>query len=173
MLNQKILFTKEECDSIIKLSNKYQLLGSNGRWDEFDNFKYKFYTLNSITDTSWIIERLCNYFEEATNLQMFSKPITLNLHHYTIGDEFGKHIDKGNPIKEWNIGIILNKNYEGGDYIIYDVDDNPIIVDKEIGNVCFYQSQTPHEVTPIISGERWTIAMFIAKFRMYPPNKLI
>lgn len=173
MLHQKILFTKEECDYIIQLSNKYALLGSNGRWEKFDNFKYKFYTLNSTIDVDWVIERLCNYFEEEMNLQLFSRPTVLNLHHYTIGDEFGKHIDTGNPIKEWNIGIILNKNYEGGDYIIYDKDDNPIIIDKEIGNVCIYQSQTPHEVTPIISGERWTIAMFIPKFRMYPPNKII
>jgi hypothetical protein len=173
MLNQKILFTKEECNWIIQLSNKYPLLGSNGRWDKFDNFKYKFYTLDSREDVTWIIERLCNYFEKEMNLQMFSKPSVLNLHYFTIGDEFGKHIDKGNPIKEWNIGIVLNEDYVGGDYIIYDKNDNPIVIDKKIGNVCIYQSQTPHEVTPVISGERWTIAMFIAKFRMYPPNKII
>ena len=35
MLIQSILFTKDECESIINLKDKYPLLGDNGRWDEF------------------------------------------------------------------------------------------------------------------------------------------
>jgi len=174
MLKQSLLFTKDECNRIIEFKNKYQLLGDNGRWNKFDNFRYKFYTLDEPTDIDWAIDRMCNYFEQEMNLHIFFRPTKLNLHHYTSGDEFGKHIDKGTPIKEWNVGIILNDEFEGGDYIIYDVNDNPIVIDKKVGNVCIYQSQTPHEVTPIISGERWAIAMFIHKFRMQPhPEKII
>jgi predicted 2-oxoglutarate/Fe(II)-dependent dioxygenase YbiX len=165
MLIQSVIFTKEECEYLIGLKNEYPLLGDNGRWDIFENFKYKYYHL--IGDKiDWVINRLCDFFESQTNLKIHSKPNKLNLHHYTNGDQFGKHIDTGNPIKEWNIGIILNENFEGGDYIIYDQYNNPIYIDKKIGNVCIYQSQIPHEVTPITNGERWAIAMFIPKFRM-------
>lgn len=166
MLKQSILFTKEECDYIISLKNKYPLLGDNGRWEEFDDFRYKFYTLEYTTDIDWIIKRMCDYFEKEMNLHIFFRPTKLNMHHYTIGDEFGKHIDTGTPIKEWNVGIILNEDFEGGDYIIYDENDNLIVIDKKIGNVCIFQSQIPHQVTPITNGERWAIAMFIHKFRM-------
>ena len=173
MLNQSILFTKEECDYIIELKNRYPLLGDNGRWEEFDNFKYKFYTLEYLTDIDWVIKRTCDHFEKEINLHIFHRPTKLNLHHYTIGDEFGKHIDTGTPIKEWNVGIILNDNFDGGDYIIFDKNDNPIVIDKKIGNVCIFQSQIPHQVTPITKGERWAIAMFIHKFRMVQNKPII
>jgi hypothetical protein len=172
MLIQSILFTKDECDYIIGLKNKYPLLGDNGRWEEFDNFRYKFYTLEYESDIDWVIKRLCDFFESQIGLNIFVRPTKLNLHYYTKGDEFGKHIDTGTPIKEWNVGIILNEDFEGGDYLVFDENDEPIVIDKKIGNVCIYQSQTPHQVTPIAKGERWAIAMFIHKFRMNP-NKLL
>jgi hypothetical protein len=172
MLSQSILFTKEECDYIIGLKNKYPLLGENGRWEEFDNFRYKFYTLEYASDIDWVTKRLCDFFESQIGLNIFVRPTKLNLHYYTEGDEFGKHIDTGTPIKEWNVGIILNEDFEGGDYLVFDENDEPIVIDKKIGNVCVYQSQTPHQVTPITKGERWAVAMFIHKFRMNP-NKLL
>ena len=172
MLSQSILFTKEECDYIIGLKNKYPLLGENGRWEEFHDFRYKFYTLEYASAIDWVIKRLCDFFESQIGLNIFVKPTKLNLHHYTEGDEFGKHIDTGTPIKEWNVGIILNEDFEGGDYLVFDENDEPIVIDKKIGNVCIYQSQTPHQVTPITKGERWAVAMFIHKFRMNPATLL-
>ena len=172
MLTQSILFTKEECDYIVGLKNKYPLLGDNGRWEEFDDFRYKFYTLEYASDIDWVIKRLCDFFESEIGLNIFVRPTKLNLHHYTEGDEFGKHIDTGTPIKEWNVGIVLNEDFDGGDYLVFDENDEPIVIDKKIGNVCIYQSQTPHQVTPITKGERWAVAMFIHKFRMNPATLL-
>jgi hypothetical protein len=172
MLSQSIIFTKEECDYIIGLKNKYPLLGENGRWEEFDDFRYKFYTLEYASDIDWVIKRLCDFFEFQMGLNIFVRPTKLNLHHYTEGDEFGKHIDTGTPIKEWNVGIVLNEDFKGGDYLVFDKNDEPIVIDKKIGNVCIYQSQTPHQVTPITKGERWAVAMFIHKFRMNPATLL-
>lgn len=172
MLSQSILFTKEECDYLIGLKNKYPLQGDNGRWEEFDDFRYKFYTLEYASDIDWVIKRLCDFFESKMGLNIFVRPTKLNLHHYTEGDEFGKHIDTGTPIKEWNVGIVLNEDFDGGDYLVFDENDEPIVIDKKIGNVCIYQSQTPHQVTPITRGERWAIAMFIHKFRMNPATLL-
>ena len=172
MLSQSIIFTKEECDYIVGLKNKYPLLGENGRWEEFDDFRYKFYTLEYASDIDWVIKRLCDFFESQMGLNIFVRPTKLNLHYYTEGDEFGKHIDTGTPIKEWNVGIILNEDFDGGDYLVFDENDEPIVIDKKIGNVCIYQSQTPHQVTPITKGERWAVAMFIHKFRMNPTTLL-
>ena len=172
MLSQSILFTKEECDYIIGLKNKYPLQGDNGRWEEFDEFRYKFYTLEYASDIHWVTKRLCDFFESEIGLNICVRPTKLNLHHYTEGDEYGKHIDTGTPIKEWNVGIVLNEDFDGGDYLVFDENDEPIVIDKTIGNVCIYQSQTPHQVTPITKGERWAIAMFIHKFRMNPATLL-
>jgi hypothetical protein len=172
MLIQSILFTEDECKYLVGLKNKYPLQGDNGRWEEFDDFRYKFYTLEYPSDIDWVIKRLCDFFESQMGLNIFTRPTKLNLHYYTEGDEFGKHIDTGTPIKEWNVGIILNEDFEGGDYLVFDENDNPIVIDKRIGNVCIYQSQIFHQVTPITKGERWAIAMFIHKFRMNPATLL-
>lgn len=164
ILRQSILFTKEECDRIISLKDVYPLGGDNGRYDDIDRFDYKFYTIDRKKDTLWILERLFNFFKNETNLDVplfFNK--FLNMHHYTVGNQFGKHIDTGIPIKEWNIGIQLNDDYVGGEYNVYDIDGNKIQIDNKVGNVSIYQSQTPHEVTPVINGERWSIAVFIHK----------
>jgi hypothetical protein len=174
VLIQSILFTKEECERIIGLKNVYPLLGDNGRRDEFEDFRYKYYTLKYASDIEWVLKRMCDFFEKEMKMPIFLKPTKLNLHHFTVGDEFGKHIDTGNPIKQWNVGLILNEDFIGGDYIIYDENDNPIVIDKKVGNVCIYQSQIPHQVTPVIEGERWSIAMFIYKFAMEPnKNRII
>jgi predicted 2-oxoglutarate/Fe(II)-dependent dioxygenase YbiX len=163
-LKQSILFTKEECDKMISFKNIYPLGGDNGRYDDIERFDYKFYTIDKKQDTQWVLEKLLMFFNNETNLKV---PLflnkSLNMHHYTVGNQFGKHIDTGDPIKEWNLGIQLNEDYEGGDYNLYDEDGNKVSIDKKIGNVSLYQSQTPHEVTPIISGERWSIAVFIPK----------
>jgi hypothetical protein len=178
MLIQSILFTKEECDKIIELSKNYNLDGDNGRWDDIDNFRYKFYTYSNPLDTKWILDRLHIFFEENMELKIYPWGKNINIHHYTIGDQFGKHIDTGGPIKEWNIGIILNEDYVGGDYNIYDSDDNKITIEKKIGNVSIYQSQTPHEITPVTEGEKWSAAVFITKERVFnsdfiAPNQII
>lgn len=167
MLVQSVLFSKEECDHIIGLSDKYSLGGSNGRYDNIENFKYKYYTIDKYADTEWIIKRLFDFFEYEKKLKIYPRNFKLNMHHYTVGDQFGKHIDTGYPIKEWNIGIQLNDNYTGGNYNIYDTSDNPVQIDKKTGNVSIYQSQTPHEVTPVIEGERWSIAVFATKNNVY------
>lgn len=173
MLIQSILFTKEECDRIIELRKKYHIGGDNGRYDNIEEFQYKFYTYNNSYDTKWILDRVHTFFEEKKNLKIHPKGKNINIHHYTIGDRFDKHIDTGEPIKEWNIGIMLNEDYIGGDYNLYDLSDNRITIDKKIGNVAIYQSQIPHEITPIIKGERWSAAIFIPKNRVYGYNHII
>jgi hypothetical protein len=173
VLVQSILFTKEECDKIINLKIDYPLDGDNGRYDQFENFKYKFYTYNRLQDTKWILDRVHVFFEKEKNLKVHPWGKNINIHHYTVGDQFAKHIDTGKPIKEWNIGIILNDEYVGGDYNIFDENNNIITIEKKTGNVCIYQSQTPHEVTPIIKGERWAAAIFIPKIRVFNLNQNI
>ena len=171
MLIQSIIFSKNECISIINtVRDNYQMIGDNGRYDEYDNFKYKFYALDRIIDTGWILDRIHSFFEARMNLKVYPRGKKINIHYYTEGDEFAKHIDTGFPVKEWNIGILLSEDFEGGEYNLYDSQNNKITIDKKIGNVCIYQSQIPHEITPITSGERWAAAIFIPKIRIFESN---
>jgi hypothetical protein len=167
VLIQSVLFTKKECDKIIEMRHGYKLGGDNGRYDHIDRFQYKFYTYDNPLDTKWIMDRLHMFFEDKKNLKIYPWGKSMNIHHYTIGDQFGKHIDTGTPKKEWNIGIMLNEDYVGGDYNIYNDMGEKITIEKKIGNVAIYQSQIPHEITPIIEGERWAAAVFIPKERVF------
>jgi hypothetical protein len=173
MLIQSVLFTEEECQTIIGFRRTYPLIGDNGRNDVFVDFQYKFYHLRNISDIDWILDRLCHFFEDQTGLKIYHRPQKLNLHHFMEGDRFAKHIDRNFPVKEWNIGIVLNQDFEGGDYILYDEENNPLHIQKKTGNVCIYRSATPHEVTPVVRGERWTIALFLSSLNTVKSTNLI
>ena len=64
------------------------------------------------------------------------------------------------PTKIWNVGVCLNDNYQGGDFTVY---DPTIILPKEAGSIYSFESQRPHEVSPILSGERWSIIGFLER----------
>ena len=50
-------------------------------------------------------------------------------------------------------------DYNDDGYCDYDVDNNEIILSKEIGTSIAYSSTTEHEIKEILSGERWSIVM--------------
>jgi predicted 2-oxoglutarate/Fe(II)-dependent dioxygenase YbiX len=93
------------------------------------------------------------------------KPYGCSLHKYSKGDSFTKHIDLNAnfPDRRWNLGIQLNENYTGGEYVCYDENNNEIILSKEVGTAIAYNSTTLHEIREIHSGERWSIVAPIWK----------
>jgi predicted 2-oxoglutarate/Fe(II)-dependent dioxygenase YbiX len=67
------------------------------------------------------------------------------------------------PNRRWNLGIQLNDNYSGGEYICYDENNKEILLSKEVGNAIAYDATTLHEIKEIVDGERWSIVLTILK----------
>lgn len=186
MIYQEKIFTKEECDKILSYKEIYTDLPfrktepvidlDNRRIDQFiklENGKKtgKFFNVWDIpndSNTHWFFEKIIKWFSNISQIEVKDAnyyPIGCGLHKYSKGDLFQKHIDlsKEHYDRRWNLGIQLNDEYTGGEYICYDSNDNEIILSKEAGTALAYDSKTFHEIKEIKSGERYSIVLTLTK----------
>lgn len=152
LLKQHILFTKQECDSIIS-----KMINEPTHW-QYKDRSYDSYLLSYNDATKWIFERLKKYFESETGIEIYKIRKEIHFHKFIKGDWFAKHNDI-NDSRLYAIGTMLNDDFEGGDFIMYN--DEKIILDKKVGNTYIFDVKIEHEITPIIDGERYSLLWFL------------
>ena len=173
------LFTKEECEKIIsyaidekkEFSNLIDLEHSNQKILENnrmigDNTSYSIYLIMNTKETEWIFDKILFWFSNKSGIKIHSDKFKLDkcmLLNYSVGDRFQKHLDisEGFEERRWNLGIQLNDDYKGGDYICYDKDENEIILPKDTGTAIAYHISIPHEIKKIEDGNRWSMVLSI------------
>ncbi len=155
ILKEKNLFTKEECDSII--------------WEETKNItnhsymvdrKYYSQQIGYNENTKWLFDKLTEFFQNETELEIFATKNKIHFHKFMKGDWFGKHNDNINN-RVYAIGVLLNDDFAGGDFKFYNSDEYTL--KKEIGNTYIFDTKIDHEITPILSGERYSLLWFLQK----------
>ncbi len=189
MHHQLNYFTNIECDTIINLSNEYKDYGFKYQWyrDNYDKNNRK--NINEITsfqsflipndsNTNWIFNKIEYFFEEVTQIK-FKKSINVcQLYKYSYGDKFYKHIDLNTffPKRRWNLGVQLNEDYEGGEYLCWNglnEDDSVKIIPKNTGTICCYHSRQLHEIKEITKGNRWSLVIKIDSDFIYEKKSII
>lgn len=86
-----------------------------------------------------------------------------------------KHCDSGGRLNyRLESGVIfLNDDYMGGDLLIYTKQNKPIIAKKKIGTLYLFNCKLYHEVTPVLSGERKTLALFFDNNKVIKSKSLV
>lgn len=179
MIYQERIFTKNECEKIIGYSQTYkdhpiQLKGlaeisQKNRLTSTNDFfmKYDIFIVPMNQDTTWMFKKLFDWFYSVSNVKLIDNLpyFRCALHRYSLNDGFGRHIDlvKGYENRRYNIGVQLNENYSGGDYVCWDNNGNEILISKEVGTALAYSSKIPHEIKKITEGERWSIVIPLDK----------
>ena len=161
ILQQKILFSKEECDYIINLSKELNEDTPYGYKDvnkENVKISYSVWVINRNNKTQWIFDKIHTYFENKTNLKIKKELEKIYIHKYIEGQQFQKHTDTLYKTQIHNVGVCLNNDYDGGELVLYNPEEQ---LPKEIGNIYTFPSQRLHEVKKIIKGERWSIIGFL------------
>ena len=189
MILQEIIFSKEECEEIIN----YSLLEGNEPIFNFTNnptgnyknnrvtygkdTSYNVYRIKNTPQTEWMFTKLINWFSIKSNveLNMDIKHEFCTLHKYNIGDKFSKHIDlsKGFENRRYNLGIQLNDDYEGGEYVCWNDKNEEIILSKKQGTALVYHCRVPHEIKEITNGSRWSIVMTIHNSEIIEKQNLL
>jgi hypothetical protein len=155
ILREKILFTKNECDSIV--------------WEETKNItnhsyiidrKYYSQQISYTENTKWLFEKLTEFFEMETKLEITTIKNKIHFHKFVEGDWFGKHNDAIDN-RVYAIGVLLNDNFDGGDFKLYNSDEYTL--NKQAGNAYIFDAKIDHEITPILSGERYSLLWFLQK----------
>jgi hypothetical protein len=151
-------FTKNECETIINLTEKLKSNHSDKYFKNNDGIEYLVWSVNRNSETQWIFDRMFFYFENETNIKIKEPINTVFVHKYVVGNRFKKHVDKTDNNQLHNIGVCLNDDYEGGWFKLYDPD---LILPKKQGEIYTFKSARPHEVMEILEGERWSIISFL------------
>lgn len=153
MIYQQSIFTIDECNTIINL-----IKSDNRYWNSNDR-SYKSLLILNEPYTNWIFERLKNFFEVQTNISIIEVRPELHFHIYEPNDYFGIHDDNMDS-RIFSVGVLLNDNFDGGDFTLYP-NDKTIILDKSAGNSYIFPVNIKHEVTKIIKGERYSLIWFL------------
>jgi hypothetical protein len=195
MIYQEKIFTEDECNKIINFSKIYLDLPYRQKEKFIDYSTHRiehFFEKNSEKkigkffhvwdiqndeNSEWMFIKLIDWFKSVSGLKLHPNIKNHNcaLHRYSVGDSFMRHVDITNMFSNrmWNIGIQLNSNYTGGDYICYKNNNEEILFSKEAGTTLAYQSNVEHEIKEITSGERWSIVFSLTKEAILDKSNII
>lgn len=174
VVKQKILFTKEECDLILK---KYINKPVDGNQVEKNNISYTYRIVNDIEER-WILERLILWIREELNVDVewdISDHKEFYLHTYVKGDKFDRHNDNTHD-RVYGLGLLLNDEFEGGRFVVdtNNPRDETFNFEKIVGNCYIFGSAYEHQLYEIKEGVRNVILLFIKKSQLkYDKTKLI
>lgn len=163
-------FTLDECKSIIALSSTFPKKNVKDLV-EHDNISYEYNLVYRNKNTQWIFDRYHLALKVRYPNNNLKEKEHFNLHKYVKGDEFAPHIDAArNPDQCLVSGCVLNKEFEGGEFVYYEPYE---IYDGGPGDIYSFSTLRPHEVKKITSGVRWTMLMFITPEELGIKNTLI
>lgn len=107
---------------------------------------------------NWILGRQNTGYKKLNIFQFLNMDCWLL--KYEAGDFIPVHTDPVPGRKHWRLNITLKKATEGGHLYIQNMDNKRWRVGGPI--VLFRSDLSPHEVSPIISGERLVLTFGIA-----------
>ena len=158
VFKQKILFTAEECNSIINRYNNLPISCEVSR----DNCSYTSICIDK-TENRWILDRVITWIESELNCKIDWDSSTdedeFYFQFYKKGDRFEKHDDNVYN-RVYTTGILLNDDFGGGDFIVDTSPDSSELFENKIGNCYIIESMLKHEVTEITEGYRNIVIIF-------------
>ena len=165
IIKEKILFSKEECESIISYNETHIT-----NWRMGDR-KYNSQPIIYSLETKWLFDKLKTFVETETNIKIIKIKEKIHFHKFIKGDWFGKHNDiRDNRV--YAVGVLLNDDFTKGDFKLYN--PNEIILNKVIGNTYIFDVRIEHEIIPILDGERYSLLWFLQNEHIkIETNKLI
>ena len=173
MLKEKILFSKEECESILRNVEKWhdeiQSVRLNNKLTK-NGGVMKSFKIDWNEANSWIKDRVINWVNSLNEVLYkinHNKNLNAGYRKYTKGDYFVKHDDIGfytGDIRLYTIGVMIHKSEDliGGGLKMY-INDDISNIKFKLGNTYIFDSKIPHSVDLIESGERITLMFFIVE----------
>ena len=164
------VFTKEECEKIIKIAkNKGLTKGTTRSKDETDVRQSQICWLYAFDNLEWVFKKITdivlNLNSRFFNFDIFGLNEGLQFTNYKApSNKYGKHIDKGldNVIRKLSLSIQLTnpKEYEGGELFIHNQEQG---IKLDYGDVVAFPSNFmfPHSVDKITKGTRWSIVSWL------------
>jgi len=167
----KSAFSKEECEKIINIAKKNDLIKGVTLNDIQNNEvrDSKIVWLYPSDNLDWAFRRVTdivmNLNDRFFKFDLFGMLEGFQFTNYTApGGKYGKHVDStlGIPIRKLSLSIQLTdpKKYKGGELYLYP-DEEGKVMEKEQGTLVLFPSYVLHEVMPVTKGERNSLVSWI------------
>lgn len=105
------------------------------------------------------------YFGYNLNKIRLNSTCNLNVYSFENKGKYDWHIDESNSnFFDIKFTILINlstQKYEGGDFLIFNQEKLSVNELKSPGDVIMFRSYLNHKVTPVLKGERRTLAIFL------------
>ena len=163
MINEEVILTKKECQSILDLNHEYKRssVHTTGSERALSKSRTSYESIiKSETITDLLLPKLSKY-------NIISLPEYCNVSRYTEGQWFEKHTDAGyanvhkRRFKTLIVQLSDPNDYEGGELVIWDQNDTKTISDKTVGNMILFESKLLHQANKIKSGVRYSLVFFL------------
>lgn len=161
---KNILFSKDECERIINLTQQIKGTHRDGSSTNVkrprDKISYTYYNIFRNENVDWIFDKITDYLVLSNDIKVIKPFDIIHLHKYEEGNSFERHRDIYYPNQILNIGVCLNDDYVGGDFILYGPTQ---IIPKVAGTIYLFKNTREHEVKKIESGIRYSLIIFLYK----------
>lgn len=164
---QNIIFTKDECKSILDLATEWEASGLHTSVDNViidkvykPNKRKSTQSLQKAERGSMVYTKV-NQAIMSFGYELCVDSFGYDVIKYKVGDFIWKHTDDGAD-KLFSLVAQLNKStdYEGGDFLRWD-GENSFKMDRSLGYGIIFKSNVYHEVTHITEGERHSFVLFL------------
>ena len=164
------LFTKEECEKIVKIAYKKGLTqGTTVKKEAQQIRNSKVSWLYASDDLDWVFRRLTDVVIDLNNrffkFDIFGLNEGLQFTNYKApSGKYGKHVDKlyKNLVRKLSGSIQLTnpKEYNGGELYLYQNAKGELMNQKQ-GTLILFPSYIMHEVKPVTKGERNSLVFWV------------
>jgi Rps23 Pro-64 3,4-dihydroxylase Tpa1-like proline 4-hydroxylase len=174
MVLQNVLFSKEECDTILSLSKEFKkssvtIPSTSNSPHKFTRSYSKEYrdSLTSNVDCLEIGKIILPKISLLDDTIISTPAINMNTVKYKQGHYFKKHQDRSSDgyferKKTLIIQLSEEDAYKGGSLRVWEKEGTPYITAlKEIGNTIIFDSGYYHEVTTLEVGERHVLVCWL------------
>jgi PKHD-type hydroxylase len=174
----QMMFTEEECDRIIQIAHDSYAASASVGGDSKGTVARKIrsaeiYSVENIEENKWIFDKVAKAVSVA-NAVHFDYDIShiehsLQLIHYPSDAEvpghYDWHVDAGNGTVatrkiSFTAQLSNSDSYTGCDLVVDD-HGNKIQAVRERGSISLFPSYMPHVVTPIKTGNRYALVIWI------------
>ncbi len=156
-------FTKEECEKIIAMSNKFESKqGGLGEQEDINNTKHnsEICALAPTMETRWIYEKINAFVVAANNSFKYDLYGLEEFKIATYGPDnyYDWHMDLGKDVtstRKLSLTLQLSESddYEGGD-LEFRGGGVPPVAPREIGTIIIFPSFLSHQIAPVTKGVR-------------------
>jgi PKHD-type hydroxylase len=164
------LFTKTECDRIIRENTKTPLQNGSVVNGTRPMRKNRVKWIEANTETDWIYQRISKFArdmnEQNFKFELDGKIQLIQFTEYDEGSFYNWHVDVGpspeTSCRKLSVVVQLSSSgYDGGELQFGLVDDDAVTAVRDVGSATIFPSIMRHRVNEVTRGKRYSLVAWV------------